>query len=87
MKLNEQETEAVEWVAAGMPKRVDGSFPTDFLTAFRRIAQVPDSLRGRTYEEALIAGPDFDYASEHHTGWKAMRHYRENTLRALGLDE
>lgn len=91
MRLSKQEAEAVEylreWVTAGFPKRADGSFPTDFLAAFRLVAQVPDEVKGRTYEEALIAGPDFDYASEHHTGWKAMRHYRENVRRVMKLDE
>lgn len=85
MKLSKQEKEAVlwlrEWVANGMEKRVDGSFPTDFLTAFRRIADVPDSLRGRAYEEALIAGPDFDYKLG-----REIYGYRHQTRRALGLE-
>jgi hypothetical protein len=65
MRLTPQEAEAVEylreWVAAGFPKRADGSFPTDFLTAFRRLAKVPSNINGRRYEDLLAAGPDFDY--------------------------
>ena len=64
-KLTALEDEAVgylrEWAASGGPKRVDGSFPTDVLTAFRRIARVPDSVSGRRLEDMLTAFPDADY--------------------------
>ena len=83
MRLTYEEEEAVlwlrEWVANGMEKRADGSFPTDFLTAFRRVAKVPDSLHGRTYENALMAGPDMDFKIKH------IHSYRHDTRRALGL--
>jgi hypothetical protein len=48
-----------EWAREGFPKRVDGSFPTDFLTSMSWLMditreQVPD----RDFEELLVAGPD-----------------------------
>jgi len=54
-----------EYAAAGFPKRADGSFPTDFLTAIRLIAQVPASVSSRVLEEALVGVPDGDHRLKH----------------------
>jgi len=54
-----------QYAAAGFPKRADGSFPTDFLTAMRIIAQIPDSVSSRALEEALAGIPDGDHRLKH----------------------
>lgn len=66
MRLDKKETEAVEylreWAHAGFPRRADGSFPVDFLTALRRLMDLPEGFSARRLEDALaFAGPDGDY--------------------------
>ena len=65
MRLNSDESEAVEFLREyareGFPRRVDGSFPSDFLTAMRRLMRVtPADMSIRDFERALSAGKDFD---------------------------
>lgn len=66
MRTTKHQRESIEylqeWARAGFPKRVDGSFPTDFLTAVRRLIDVPpEQVSSRDLEELLVAGPDLDY--------------------------
>ncbi len=58
-----------EWARAGFPHRADGSFPSDFLTAMRILMELPDTFSTRRLEEALVAGPDFDYVLRSHSRW------------------
>lgn len=65
-RVTKQEKEAVEWLREwareGFPRRVDGSFPPDFIAAMYRLCDVtPEQLSYRRFEEALCAGPDFTY--------------------------
>lgn len=64
-----------EWAAAGFPKRADGSFPTDFLAAFRRVALVSDDISTRTLEDRLVAMPDADAL----LGWRHVAHLNGRT--------
>lgn len=82
MVLSKEETEAIaylrEWAREGCPKRPDQSFPTDFIVAFRRLAQIPYSVSTRGIEEALQAGIDFDtqLPSYRHWGSKEVKEFK-----------
>lgn len=76
MKLDREQAEAVEflqeWARAGFPRRADQSFPTDFLTAMRRIMDLPpkESFSSRRLEQALAyAGPNADHIVPRHHHW------------------
>lgn len=78
MKLTRHEAEAVEylreWAAEGFPRRVDGSFPTDFLTAMRRLMDVPaEKMDTRRFERALSAGREFDVRLPDNWSWDDTR--------------
>lgn len=75
MVVTDEQIEAIEWLqewaAANFPKRVDGSFPADFITAMRRLmGGAVGEMNYRQMEEALMAGPDIDYKLRH---WRSGR--------------
>lgn len=75
-RITPQEDEAIDylrdWARAGFPRRADGSFPTDFLIAMRRIMDLPQGVpSSRMLEHALCAGPDFDHVMARHRHWSS----------------
>lgn len=82
LALSDPEREALDFLriyaSTGFPKRVDGSWDPDFLTAVRRLCLVPDSVSSRTLENALQAGPDLDYRlGRYCRPWEWTREYLE----------
>lgn len=86
--MKSQEKRAIEymreWAREGFPRRVDGSFPTDVLTAMRWIMDVPvEKLGTRKFERAISAGKDFDYVLPSNWTWADTK----DAKKIMGGDE